>query len=278
MSFIHFARACGLSIDPSKFFPSDKIRRCGTLEKPRSLNGAYTWDGERGWVMDWSQGGRVQWYSESKPWTPEEKALWARKRVLAAKEQDRRYHEAAERAKTHLRAAELSTHGYLTRKGFPEERGLVRDEVLMIPMRDVQEHRVVGYQAIRWTGSEWEKRMLSGMRAKGAVLVMGNRAQPEKWLVEGYATGLSLRSALRSIGIPASVVVCFSAHNLAYVADQIGGQRYVFADNDLSGTGEKVARETGLPYTMSDEAGWDANDLHLNKGLFAVAHKIMRLR
>ena len=49
MSFILFARAHGVDIEPSKLFPSDRIRRCGTVEKPRSGNGAYFWDGQRGW-------------------------------------------------------------------------------------------------------------------------------------------------------------------------------------------------------------------------------------
>ena len=50
--FISFARAHGLDINPAKFFPGEKIRRCGTVDKPKSSNGAYFWDGERGWVVD----------------------------------------------------------------------------------------------------------------------------------------------------------------------------------------------------------------------------------
>ena len=53
---------------------------------------------------------------------------------------------------------------------------------------------------------------------------------------------------------------------------------YVFADNDESKTGEKAAADTGLPWTMADQVGWDANDLHLEKGLFQLVGKIMELR
>ena len=120
--------------------------------------------------------------------------------------------------------------------------------------------------------------MLTGMRAKNAVLFLGNRDLPECWLVEGLATGLSLRNALRSVGLAAGVVVTFSASNLIQVADQVPGKRYVFADNDESKTGEKSALATGLPWTMADEVGWDANDLHAKKGLFAVVAKIMDCR
>ncbi|MDQ0571644.1 hypothetical protein QFZ42_003478 [Variovorax paradoxus] len=50
MSFLDFARAHGVEIKPEKFIASDKIHRCGTTEKPRSTNGAYLWDGQRGWT------------------------------------------------------------------------------------------------------------------------------------------------------------------------------------------------------------------------------------
>jgi putative DNA primase/helicase len=73
----------------------------------------------------------------------------------------------------------------------------------------------------------------------------------------------------------ASVVVCFSASNLVQVADQLPGKRFVFADNDESKTGQTSAEATGLPWTMSDTVGYDANDLHMKDGLFAVVSKIM---
>ena len=41
--------------------------------------------------------------------------------------------------------------------------------------------------------------------------------------------------------------------------------------------GEATAKETGKPYVMADEKGWDANDLHKNNGLFAVVAKIMEI-
>ena len=90
--FISFARAHGVEIDPSRLYASDKIKRCGTVEKPRSGNGAYYWDGERGWVMDWSGDARVVWFEDprAKPWSDEEKRLWAAKRASAATEQEKK--------------------------------------------------------------------------------------------------------------------------------------------------------------------------------------------
>ena len=100
---------------------------------------------------------------------------------------------------------------------------------------------------------------------------IGNPKARRTWLVEGYATGLSLHAALTLLRLPDAVLVCFSAGNLKYVAGVTQGQRLVFADNDASGTGERVARETGLPYCMAPVVGWDANDMHVKQGVFALA-------
>lgn len=282
MSFIDFARGHGVDIEPSKFFPSQKIQRCGTVDKPRSGNGAFFWDGQRGWVMDWSGEARVIWFEDpnARPWTEEEKRSFALKRAAAASEQDRRYQEAAQKAESVLRAAKMDKHPYLQIKGFEEELGLVLKDFLLIPMRNVSTNRIQGYQAIKWNLEErkYEKKMMPGMRAKNAVFFMGERDSSENWLVEGYATGLSVRKALKSIGSNASVVVTFSSGNLVQVADQIPGRRFIFADNDASQTGQKAAEETGLPWVMSDTIGEDANDLHLNKGLFSVVEKIMQCK
>lgn len=282
MSFVDFARAHGVDIDPSQLYPSQKIRRTGTVDKPKSGNGAYFYDGERGWVFNWAGEARTVWYEDprAKPWSDEEKRAWASKRASAATEQDRRYEQAALQADITLRSAKMAQHPYLELKGFPAKQGLVLEDKLLIPMRNVVTNKLQGLQSIRWVTEErrYEKKMLHGMRAKNAVLYLGDRDSDETWLVEGFATGLSLRNALRSVGLPVSVVVAFSASNLVHVADQIQGRRFVFADNDESKTGEKSAIQTGLPWTMADTIGYDANDLHLKDGLFAVVAKIMECR
>jgi putative DNA primase/helicase len=282
MRFVDFARAHGVEIDHTRLYASDKIKRCGTVEKPKSGNGAYFWDGERGWVMDWSGEARVIWYEDphAKPWTDEEKRAWAAKRSTAASEQDKKYEYAALQADITLRSAKQDYHPYLEIKGFKEARGLVLDDKLLIPMRNVVTNKLQGYQSIRWDVEtrKYEKKMLHGMRAKNAVLTLGNRDAGESWLVEGVATGMSLKHALKSVGMPAAVVVCFSASNMVQVADQVPGRVYVFADNDESKTGEKSAISTGLPWTMADTVGWDANDLHQRESLFAVVAKVMELK
>ena len=279
MSFIDFARAHGVEIDYSTLYASERIRRTGTTEKPRSKNGAFFWDGRRGWVMDWSGDAKVKWYDDpnARPWTDQEKREWVEKRKAQQSDQQAKYDQVAAQAEKVLKSAKMNTHAYLQVKGFKDEQGLVLSDTLLIPMRNVITNRLQGFQQISWDIEErkYEKKMLVGMRAKNAVFCFGSRTAGEAWLVEGFATGLSVHQALRSCGMQASVVVCFSASNLVQVADQIKGKRYVFADNDASGAGQKAAQATELPWVMADEENWDANDLHVKKGLFSVVAKLM---
>ena len=283
MRFIEFARAHGVEIDPSRLFASERIKRCGTTDKPNGTNGAYFWDGQRGWVFNWSAEARVQWFSDERtqPWTEEEKAAWRAKRQAAIASQDQGYQRAALRAAEMMRSAKPSEHNYLHNKGFPDAQGFVsEDGALLIPMRDLQTNNLHGVQVIRWDeeSRRFTKKMTPGMRAKGAVFRMGEKTAPETFLVEGYATGLSVHAALRSVGLRASVMVCFSANNMELIARQIRGRAFVFADNDKSGTGEKSAQATGLPYCMSPIEGEDANDLHARAGLMAVCAQLMAVR
>lgn len=282
MSFLTFALSYGVEVDPGKLYASEKINRCGTTDKPRSNNGAWYWNGERGWVMNWSTDGKVIWYNDpnAKPWTPEDKKLWAKKREQSKAEQEKKYADAASKAERMLREAKHMKHEYLDIKGFGELKAPVTEDVLMIPMRNVITNVLQGLQSIYWDRDtrKYEKKMLYGMRSKDAVFWIGNRNATEVWLVEGFATGLSVRDTLRSIGISAAVVVCFSANNMVNVAPKIKGQKFIFADNDKSDTGKNSAIETGLPWTMADTVGEDANDLHKKHGLFSVAKKIMECR
>lgn len=281
--FISFARAHGVEIDPSRLYAGERIRRCGTTDKPKSTNGAYFWDGKRGFVWNWAAEARAQWFNDStsQPWTEEEKAQWRAKRLAAQSEQDRAYQRAALRGSEMLRDASPQEHGYLTIKGFPEAQGFVDKEgALLIPMRNLQTNNLQGLQVIRWDepARKYEKKMLPGMRAKGAVFRMGDKTAPETFLCEGYATGLSVLAALRSIGLRASVVVCFSANNIEVIAQQLKGKAFVCADHDASQTGQKTAERTGLPYCMSPIEGEDMNDLHARAGLFSVCQLLMGVR
>lgn len=278
--FEDFASLHGLDIRDLRL--DGKIHRCPTETHPRSRNGAYACDGERGWVQNWETGEPVAWWNDpaAKPWTEADRRAWAERR-RAAEEETRRGHAlAANKAGILIAAATPDEHPYLRFKGFPGVKGLVAPGgELIVPMRDAQNNALLGCQTLALIDSErWEKKMIYGMRAKGAVFRIGPQRAAETVFVEGYATGLSVDAAIRMLRLSAAVVVCFSASNLQHVASLTTGRRFVFADNDASQTGEKAALATGLPYCMSDAVGEDANDLHQRAGIMAVASKLMALR
>ena len=219
-TFSEFARACGVLV--GDLHPSERIRRCATTAHERSKNGAYFWDGQRGWVMAWDGDGEVHWYGgELKPWTDEEKREWARKRDADRQRRIARQIQAARQAEALIRSCIPQAHGYLHRKGFPDTRVLVApDEAMVIPMRDVSDNRILGVQTVRWDADEreWVKRMATGMRATGAVLRIGPVSAVETVLCEGYATGLSIDAAIKQMRLNAAVLVCFSDSNLRYAA------------------------------------------------------------
>ncbi|MNV31051.1 hypothetical protein D3C71_1223420 [compost metagenome] len=279
-TFSDFARACGVLV--GDLYPSDRIRRCATTAHERSKNGAYFWDGQRGWVKAWDGDGEVHWYGgEFKPLSDEEKRTWARKRDAERQRRLAKQVQAARQADALIRSCRATEHGYLHRKGFPDVKGLVApDDALVIPMRDVSDNRILGVQTVRWDASErqWVKRMATGMRATGAVLRIGPSNALETVLCEGYATGLSIDAAIKHLRLNAAVLVCFSDSNMRYAAGHVPGMTYAFADNDKSGAGERAAKEAGLAYCMSDVIGEDANDLHVRAGVLPVAMKLMTAR
>lgn len=289
--FIEFARAHGVEIDPAKLDCTDKIRRCGTTEKPRSTNGSYCFNGRTGWVRNWAGDAETHVFGDhdDKPWTEEEKAAWRAQRDRQRAQQEQSHERAARKAQELLRQAVPGTHDYLIRKGLRDAQGLVLpDGDLLVPMRSMSDNRAIqGVQRIHWNveALKWEKKMLPGMRATGAVLRLGPLFARETVFCEGYATGLSIELAVRQMRLNAQVVVCFSAANMVHVAEHTTqGKRYVFADHDfpakLTGqrAGHEAVRRMGLPHCMSPVEGEDANDVHVRAGLFSVAHLLMQAR
>lgn len=191
-------------------------------------------------------------------------------------EQDRR--RASLRAERMLGEAQFTWHNYTARKGFSDQHGLVRDGLLLIPMRDMETKRLNSLQMIAEDGT---KKFLPGGKSRGSVFCIG-KPTDETYLVEGYATGLSVQAALRALYRPSCVVVCFSAANLAYVSTRLGD--YVVADHDRPNpktgkrAGEHYAQRTGLPYWLPPEEGTDANDFHRWRGIRGLADALNALR
>lgn len=231
---------------------------------------------------DWSTGLSETWRSDEHLDTAESRRLLQqaleRERRMA-RETRARQERVSREAQRLVARAKLGSHAYLVRKGFPDERGLVSGTQLIVPMRDVSDYaRILSAQLISESG---EKLFLTGGRAMGGVYQIGVAPARAARVVlcEGYATGLSLHTAMARLRGAATVVCCFSANNLEKVASHFPGA-VVAADNDLPNkqTGEKAgeaaAIRTGLKWVMPDAAGEDFNDVHQRQGIYAVVEKL----
>jgi putative DNA primase/helicase len=205
--------------------------------------------------------------------TPTERAEQKRRAELSRIERERaeklRHAEAAENARAAWAAAEPATdHPYLRTKGV-QSHGLrtaridgngVRAGDLLIPVHNVRSE-MVSLQRITRSGAKF---YLVGGEKRGCFYRFGSDGPA--WLVEGYATGASVHAAT---GQP--VVVAFDAGGLKPVADLLRGQLIgVAADNDESGTGQKAAEATGLPWVTPPKTGQDWNDYAAEHGVEAL--------
>lgn len=273
MNFMAHAAAHGLVIE--SLIADGRWHRCRTENKPRKKNGAYVWDGERGAVIDFATMTHAVSFRPDGKVEKIDRAAIRKMQAENARRERERQAEARATAEGMVNRAVVDRHPYLAAKGFPLEVGLVLDGELLIPMREFVLYRQLN--SLQRISADGEKLFLPGGKAKGSVYFIGPMIPRERWLVEGYATGLSVRAALQRLYRDAQVIVCFSAGNLAHVGRLVKGlkpQAYVFADNDASGAGAKAAEETGLSWTMPPEVGMDANDWQMAHGVSAVAELI----
>ena len=265
MTFEDFAKVYGLmlnSVIPGKWVSVP------TEDHPRKRNGRYKLMGSVGWVQNWATMSKPEmWRSDSAPaidWKQAQRAA-DQKRVEDAR-------KAAQKAGWIMHQTELDRHPYLARKGFPDELGNVwerdGDRLLVVPMRI--EGRLVGCQLITQEG---QKKFLSGQKTKRASFVLDAKGVPI--FVEGYATALSVRAAMKAIKVRYTIHTCFSAGNIKQVAGAVPGG-VVIADKDLNGVGEQAASETGKPYWVSDTVGEDFNDFHIRVGLFHASSSLRK--
>ena len=259
MTFEDFAKAYGLMLNHVVF---GKWVAVPTTDHPRKRNGRYKFMGGVGWVQNWATMTKPEMWRSDITKTP--KIDWKREQRVAEQERIEAARRAAQRAGWIMHQTESTKHPYLARKGFPDEMANVWDDdgekLLVVPMR--MENRLVGAQLIT---EEGKKKFLTGQKTKGASFVLDAKGVPV--FVEGYATALSVRAAMKAMKIRYTIHVCFSAGNIKQVAGTVPGG-VVVADKDLNGVGEAAAREAGKPYWVSDTVGEDFNDFYIRVGLF----------
>jgi putative DNA primase/helicase len=276
VTFIQFAESHGLIVDR---LIEGRWVRVKTTDKQRKRNGAYKYLGDIGFVQNHATMEEVAvWRNGSNAGHMDKSALRAH-RVISDAQTAAKQAEARIKALDMIQRASIDKHPYLAAKGFPDEQGFILDGEFLIPMREFRRYRQLNsLQRISSTGS---KLFLPGGKAKGSVFLIGPSSTSERWLVEGYATGLSVRSALRELRRDAQVVVCFSASNLAHIGRLVSGmsgKAFVMADNDKSEAGTRAALESGLPWVIPPKQGMDANDFHRCEGLRALVSLIRNER
>ena len=263
MRFDDFARLHGLRINNVIV---GRWVAVPTDDHPRKRNGRYKFLGSIGWVQNWATMPAPEiWRGES-----EVSLQNVRRRV----EYDNHEREvaavrAASKAGWIMHQTQFAPHPYLAKKGFPDEPAHVWNELLVVPMR--MGAKLIGCQLI---DNEGNKKFLHGQRTKGAMFTMDARGTPI--FCEGYATALSVRSAMKAMKVRYTIHVAFSAGNLEGIARGIEGG-LVVADNDPNGVGERAARNAGKPYWISDTVGEDFNDYHQRVGLFKASMSLKRL-
>jgi len=270
MDFIQFARSHGILID--NLPPLGVWKRFPTEDHPRSKNGAVKYMGDVGFVQNHATSTVVSIWKPDSPITTKVKSTYLASIRNAEDEQKKKQHQAMQRAVGMLNGSGMSTHPYLEAKGFKDEQGNVLWQdgkpVLLIPMR--VGGNLVGLQQIDEDGG---KKFLYGQRTSNAVFTFDNKGM--NVLCEGYATALSVRLAFKQMKQRYTLHVCFSAGNMAKVAAGLEAGLLI-ADNDASGTGQRVAEESGWKYWLSDRVGEDANDFHQRVGLFQFTQSLTR--
>lgn len=273
MSFVAFAQAHGLIMDHA--IADGAFHRTKTTDHPKKKNGAYVYTGDRGAVKNFAT------MMDFAIWRAERQRHDVGRQVVkdiarSLREERERHTRARNEAASILKGCEQGKHPYLAAKGFPDALGLVHSSGdLIIPMRDCQNYGTIN--SVQRIATDGKKLFLPGGKAKGSVFVHGRGARGERFLVEGYATGLSVQAALIELRKRCEIWVCFSAGNLVYVSQFVRRPAYVIADNDASFAGLKAAKETGLPYVLPETVGEDANDLMQRAGIREVVKMILRL-
>lgn len=258
MNFQQFAEQHGLMIDSLIL---DRWVRVPTLDHPKKRNGAYIFDGRGGAIINFAIHDKHVLFRSEEPWKPDPQAAAKRRQM----EEDRRKKQeaSAKKAAWILSQASLMQHPYLQRKGF-DDRGYVWRGSLVLPMRVAG--RLVGCQLIDADGS---KRFLAGQVTKGASLVIDNKG-PDV-LVEGFATGLSVRRVLRHMRQRYKIHVCFSAGNMVEIGRGMDNP-LVIADHDPMGI--RSAKKISSRVWIGGDPGEDFNDCEARIGTQALAESL----
>ena len=278
-TFLQELTTAGLT-PPVRLQPG-KVTRFPGIGKPTGNKAGWAWlseDGLGGAYGDWASGLSETWHVQhDHVMTVTERAAHVRRGAalqrIRQKETATAHAQAAKQAQAIWNQACPApvSHPYLQHKHV-QAHGIRLGEhnQLLVPV--LIDGHLSSVQRIDGAGA---KVFFPGGKVSGGSHVLGNLSGATILLIaEGYATGASLYEA---IGLP--VVVAFSAGNVRSVAEHVRRQYpeariLVCGDHDLSGTGQRAAREAadavGGLVTIPEEAGHDFNDVMRAHGLDAL--------
>ena len=282
-AFRQAAEKDGLAL-PEHIVPGRIVRFPG-IGKSNGNKSGWAWlseDGLGGACGDWASGLSKPWHAHhDHAMTTAELAAHTRRvtelRRIRQEEEANQHTEAAQCAQTiwDQAAPAAEDHPYLQKKRIQPHGLRVDDENRLIVPVTIN-GAISSLQFIDATGA---KLFLPGGAVKGGTFTMGALSLPDMLLLcEGFATGASLHEATGS-----PTICAFSAGNLLPVAQAIRQQFptamiVICGDHDLSGTGQRVAREAASAVngvmTLPKEQGQDFNDVHVQRGLGAVQEAI----
>ncbi len=252
-----------LGVMPSTTIIDDKIHRFGKEDRcwyalHESQRGTGTIYGYYG---DWSQPEYKEIFFCSRGengLTSEEKRDAEEQRRLFEAEKKRMEEQIGKEMREYYnKLPPVSSHPYLEKKKVKAGKDLRLDgETLVIPLYN----NIGEIQTVQRITPGGKKRFYYGLPSSGVRYIFSGNARV--FLCEGYATGASIHEATG-----ATVICAISAGNIPKVAEDYKGA-IVVADNDESGTGEKVCE--GLDYILIPEVGMDANDYALAYGNSAL--------
>ena len=234
-------------------------------------NGAYVLhlDGRAsGYFEDFKQGIKERWKMDGdfKPPTAAERKASAidRQRQQAERETaEKTRHDEAARKAAYIwsRSNPAINHPYLVKKCILAYTARIYRGSLIIPLYD--ENGLL--MSLQFIDDDGNKRMMKGGKAQGSSSPIGDSLKTNIILIcEGWATGASLHEATGHL-----TLVAFSAGNLKAIATQTrkkypDSEIIICGDNDLSGVGQKAAREAALvcggKYILPATIGHDWND------------------
>ncbi len=262
---ISFSTKCmeTLGVMPNNTVIDGKIHRFGRDGRcwyvlHESKRGTGTIYGHYG---DWSQSGleEVSFCSKGdNGLTSEERKDAEEQRRLFEAEKKRLQEEITkEMVKYYNSLPQAISHPYLERKGVKAGKDLrVDGDTLIIPLYG----NTGEIQTLQKISPRGEKKLYYGLSSSYVRYIFPGNTHV--FLCEGYATGASIHEATG-----ATVICAMFAGNIPKIAKDYKGA-IVVADNDKSGTGEKVCE--GLDYILIPELGMDANDYAQAYGMTAL--------